>query len=127
MSFWELLICGVVALIVLGPERLPGAIRSASKFINNIRQFGHQMKAELGDELRTHELHQKLKDAEAKGLLNLTAEEIAALTELRSAAASVNQPYAQTSNALNMEQLLPSVATQPVTQTTPESHEQRKD
>ena len=59
MSFWELVLCGVVALIVLGPERLPGAIRSTSKFINGIRQFGQQMKAELGDELRAHELHQK--------------------------------------------------------------------
>lgn len=93
MSFWELVICGVVALIVLGPERLPGAIRSVSQFINGIKQFGHQMKAELGDELRAHELHQKLKDAEEKGLLNLTAAELAAIAELRQAAADVNAPY----------------------------------
>jgi len=96
MSFWELVLCGVVALIVLGPERLPGAIRSTSKFIHGIRQFGQQMKAELGDELRAHELHQKLKDAEEKGLLNLTAEELSALAELRQAASDVNRPYAQT-------------------------------
>jgi len=94
MSFWELVLCGVVALIVLGPERLPGAIRSTSKFINGIREFGQQMKSELGDELRAHELHQKLKDAEEKGLLNLTSSELSALTELRQAAADVNQPYA---------------------------------
>ncbi|MBU1439218.1 MAG: Sec-independent protein translocase protein TatB [Gammaproteobacteria bacterium] len=97
MSFWELVLCGVVALIVLGPERLPGAIRSTSKFINGIRQFGQQMKAELGDELRAHELHQKLKDAEEKGLLNLTAAEISALAELRQAASDVTQPYAPSS------------------------------
>ena len=96
MSFWELVLCGVVALIVLGPERLPGAIRSTSKFINGIRQFGQQMKAELGDELRAHELHQKLKDAEAKGLLNLTEQEQAALAELKQAAAEVNTPVSTT-------------------------------
>jgi sec-independent protein translocase protein TatB len=95
MSFWELVICGVVALIVLGPERLPGAIRSVSQFINGIKEFGHQMKAELGDELRAHELHQKLKDAEEKGLLNLTAAELAAIAELRQAAADVNAPYSK--------------------------------
>ncbi len=95
MSFWELVICGVVALIVLGPERLPGAIRSVSEFINGIKQFGQQMKAELGDELRAHELHQKLKDAEEKGLLNLTAAELSALAELRQAAADVTAPYAK--------------------------------
>ena len=121
MSFWELVLCGVVALIVLGPERLPGAIRSTSKFINGIRQFGQQMKAELGDELRAHELHQKLKDAEEKGLLNLTSEEIHALAELRQAAADVNRPYAQTTSAPNPLSVNnePSEVSNPLSQTTP--------
>jgi sec-independent protein translocase protein TatB len=121
MSFWELVLCGVVALIVLGPERLPGAIRSTSNFINGIRQFGQQMKAELGDELRAHELHQKLKDAEEKGLLNLTSEEIHALAELRQAAADVNRPYAQTTPAVQPPSVNtpPSDLNRPLAQTTP--------
>lgn len=94
MSFWELVVIGVVALIVLGPEKLPGAIRSVTGFIAGVRQFGQQMKAELADEIRVHELHQKLKDAEEKGLLGLSTEEIAALAELKKAADSVNNPYA---------------------------------
>jgi len=94
MSFWELVVIGVVALIVLGPEKLPGAIRSVTGFIAGVRQFGQQMKAELADEIRVHELHQKLKDAEEKGLLGLSTEEIAALAELKKAAESVNNPYA---------------------------------
>lgn len=94
MSFWELVVIGVVALVVLGPEKLPGAIRSVSSFIAGIKQFGHQMKAELSDELRAHELHQKLQEAEAKGLLGLTSEELTALAELRQAAADVTNPYA---------------------------------
>lgn len=104
MSFWELVICGVVALIVLGPERLPGAIRSVSEFINGVKQFGQQMKAELGDELRAHELHQKLKDAEEKGLLNLTAAELSALAELRQAAADVTAPYAKPADTVTPAQ-----------------------
>ncbi len=94
MSFWELVVIGVVALLVLGPEKLPGAIRSVTGFIAGVRQFGNQMKAELADEIRVHELHQKLKDAEEKGLLGLTSDEIAALAELKKAADSVNNPYA---------------------------------
>lgn len=94
MSFWELVVIGVVALVVLGPEKLPGAIRSVTGFIAGIKQFGYQMKAELGDELRAHELHQKLQEAEAKGLLGLTSEEMSALAELRQAAADVTNPYA---------------------------------
>ncbi|MDZ7902974.1 MAG: Sec-independent protein translocase protein TatB [Rheinheimera sp.] len=81
MSFWELVVIGVVALVVLGPEKLPGAIRSVTGFIAGIKQFGHQMKAELSDELRAHELHQKLQEAEAKGLLGLTSEEMSALAK----------------------------------------------
>lgn len=95
MGFWELLIIAVVALLVLGPERLPGAIRSTMKTVRSIKQFGYQMQAELNDNLRVHELHQKLKDAEAKGMLNLTADETAALQELTEAANSVRPANAQ--------------------------------
>ena len=93
MSFWELVVIAVVALLVLGPERLPGAIRSVSGFIRNVKQFGQQMQAELNDELRVQELHDKLKQAEEKGLLNLTTEEMQAMAELRQAAADVTNPY----------------------------------
>ena len=47
MSFWELVVIAVVALLVLGPERLPGAIRSVSGFVRSVKQFGQQMQAEL--------------------------------------------------------------------------------
>lgn len=93
MSFWELVVVGIVALLVLGPEKLPGAIRTVTGTIRSIRQFGNQMKTELADELRVHELHEKLRQAEEKGLLGLTADEIQALAQLRNAAAEVNDPY----------------------------------
>ena len=99
MGFWELVVIGVVALLVLGPERLPGAIRSVHKTVRSIKQFGQQMQAELSDELRVHELHQKLKDAEAKGLVNLTEQEQAAIAELKQAAAEVNSPITSTSSS----------------------------
>lgn len=98
MGFWELVVIGVVALLVLGPERLPGAIRSVHKTVRGIKQFGQQMQAELNNELRAHELHQKLKDAEAKGLVNLTSEEQAALDELKQAAKDVNTPLNRTAD-----------------------------
>jgi sec-independent protein translocase protein TatB len=98
MGFWELVVIGVVALLVLGPERLPGAIRSVHKTVRSVKQFGQQMQAELNADLRAHELHQKLKDAEAKGLLNLTEQEQAALTELKQAAADVTTPLNRSSD-----------------------------
>lgn len=119
MSFWELVIIAVVALLVLGPERLPGAIRSVSGFIRSVKQFGQQMQAELNDELRVQELHDKLKQAEEKGLLNLTTEEMQAITELRQAAADVTNPYPATTNTAAQTQPEavsppPSIAPDPV-------------
>jgi sec-independent protein translocase protein TatB len=110
MSFWELVVIAVVALLVLGPERLPGAIRSVSGFIRNVKQFGQQMQAELNDELRVQELHDKLKQAEEKGLLNLTTEEMQAITELRQAAADVTNPYPATVHSAQTQPAEPTAA-----------------
>ncbi|KRS20188.1 preprotein translocase subunit TatA [Alishewanella sp. WH16-1] len=112
MSFWELLVVAVVALLVLGPERLPGAIRSTVKTVRGIKQFGQQMQAELSDNLRVHELHQKLKQAEEKGLVNLTPEESAALKELTEAANSVRPPTQPTASALPEATTGPAAITQ---------------
>lgn len=114
MSFWELVVVAVVALVVLGPEKLPGAIRTVTGTIRSIRQFGHQMKSELADELRVHELHEKLRQAEEKGLLGLTTEEMTALAELRHAAAEVTDPYgpSQQPAAITPQATLPA-GTQP--------------
>lgn len=98
MGFWELLVIAVVALLVLGPERLPSAIRSVSRTVNSMKQFGQQMQAELSDNLRVHELHQKLKQAEQKGFLDLTDEEKSAVAELKKAAESVNPPSQSSQN-----------------------------
>lgn len=108
MSFWELVVVGVVALLVLGPEKLPGAIRTVTGTIRSIREFGHQMKSELSDELRVHELHEKLRQAEEKGLLGLSADEINALAELRQAAADVTNPYAGNAAAPAPATLVPA-------------------
>jgi len=108
MSFWELVVIAVVALLVLGPERLPGAIRSVSGFIRNVKKFGQQMQAELHDELRVQELHDKLKQAEEKGLLNLTTEEMQAIAELRQAAADVTNPYPPTNTTTQAQQAAPA-------------------
>ena len=37
IGFWELLVVGVLALLILGPERLPGAMRSTINTIRSVR------------------------------------------------------------------------------------------
>jgi sec-independent protein translocase protein TatB len=70
------------------------------------------MQAELSDNLRVHELHQKLKQAEEKGLVNLTPEESAALKELTEAANSVRPPTQPAASALPEATTGPAAITQ---------------
>ncbi len=98
IGFWELIFIAIIALLVLGPEKLPGAIRSISELISSVKQTANAVKSELNHELRVEELHKQLKEAEAKGLQNLNDKESSALSELQKAADSVTQPFKTESN-----------------------------
>lgn len=93
IGFWELLLIGVMALVVLGPERLPGAIRSTLKTVRSIRNVASGFKEEVEHQLRVHELHENLKKAEQQGLKNLSPELQDSVDELKKAAESVQEPY----------------------------------
>lgn len=90
IGFWEIALIGVLALLVLGPERLPSALRSVGKAVRTVKQTANHLKSEFNHELRVSELHEQLKQAEAKGMQNLTETEQKAVAELEEAARSVN-------------------------------------
>jgi Tat protein translocase TatB subunit len=52
IGFWELIVIAVVALLVVGPERLPGFVRESGKWAGRIRRFIHDARFELERELR---------------------------------------------------------------------------
>jgi len=62
IGFSELLLIGVVGLLVLGPERLPGAIRTASLWIGRIRRQFHEIKAEVEREIGADEIRAQLRN-----------------------------------------------------------------
>lgn len=93
MGFWEVLVISVLALLVLGPERLPGAVRSTIKTIRTIKNTANGFKNEVEQQLRIHELHENLKKAEESGLKDLSSELEQSVEELKSAAKSVQEPY----------------------------------
>ncbi|MDF2178733.1 Sec-independent protein translocase protein TatB [Aliiglaciecola sp. CAU 1673] len=93
IGFWELLVIGVVALLVLGPERLPGAIRSTSRALSSVRSMASQFKQEVEQQLKLEELHNNLKKAESQNLENLAPDLKKSVDELKEAAASVQKPY----------------------------------
>ena len=58
-SFEVLLIC-VISLLILGPERLPGAIRTAGLWIGRFRRSFYKVKSEIERELNADEIRRQL-------------------------------------------------------------------
>jgi sec-independent protein translocase protein TatB len=93
IGFWELTLIGIIGLVVLGPERLPVAIRTIKGWITGVRKFSDTVKTELSEELRIHELHANLKKAEQADMANLSPEVAESVKSLQEAAAMVNEPF----------------------------------
>jgi len=93
IGFWEIVLISVIGLVVLGPERLPVAIRTVRGWIAGVKDFSNNVKTELTEELRIHELHSNLKKAEQQSMQNLTAEMSDSVKSLQEAAAMVTRPY----------------------------------
>jgi len=68
IGFLELLICGVIALLVLGPERLPTAARAAGRWVGGARRMVSQFTSELDRQLKADELREELRKAGDVGL-----------------------------------------------------------
>ena len=60
MHSTEILLILVVALIVIGPERLPAAIKTAGLWIGRFRRSFYKVKAEIERELNTDEIRRQL-------------------------------------------------------------------
>lgn len=95
IGFWELVLISVVGLVVLGPERLPHAIRSVSRFVGAAKSMANSVKDELSHELKVQELQENLRKAEQMGMDYLSPELKSSVEELKKAAQSVNRPYAE--------------------------------
>ncbi|MGB2130738.1 MAG: Sec-independent protein translocase protein TatB [Marinobacterium sp.] len=56
IGFFELMVVGVVALLVLGPERLPSAARTCGLWLGRVRRSLSSIQSEIREELRMEEL-----------------------------------------------------------------------
>ncbi|QGZ29421.1 Sec-independent protein translocase protein TatB [Stutzerimonas stutzeri] len=60
IGFTELLLIGLVALFVLGPERLPGAVRTAGLWIGRAKRSFANIKSEVEREIGADEIRRQL-------------------------------------------------------------------
>lgn len=81
IGFFELCVIGVVALLVLGPERLPRAARQAGLWVGRAKRMITQVKRDIDNEIRQEEMD-SLKDLkEAKESLSKTRESMNSFKE----------------------------------------------
>lgn len=66
IGFTELLVIAVVALVVIGPEKLPGAIRTGSVWVGRLKRSYQDIKREVELEIHNSEVLEKLQRAEAE-------------------------------------------------------------
>ncbi|OTQ07319.1 twin arginine-targeting protein translocase TatB [Gilliamella apicola] len=74
ISFGQLLLVLIIGLVVLGPERLPVAIKTVAGWIKVLRRMSATVQLELNKELKLQELQDSLKKAEQSDLKTLTPE-----------------------------------------------------
>ncbi|MCY4155266.1 MAG: Sec-independent protein translocase protein TatB [Gammaproteobacteria bacterium] len=58
VGFWELLVIAVVALLVAGPERLPGLVRDVGRWTAQLRRYVMRAKYEFEQQLRVDEVRE---------------------------------------------------------------------
>ncbi len=92
VSLSELLLVAVIALVVLGPQRLPEVARAAGRWAGRVRRFVEDVKRDIDREVGDKDLaalrqiHQDLSDT--RGLLERSAQEaLSAVSEVRDGAA----------------------------------------
>ena len=66
IGFWEILLIGVLALVILGPERLPKAARTVGYWVGKGRRYIEGVKQEVESEFDASELKRLLHNQEVQ-------------------------------------------------------------
>ncbi len=83
IGFSELVLLMLVGLVVLGPKRLPVAIRTVMGWVKTIRGLAANVQNELKQELKLQELQDSIKKAESLNLQTLSPELSKTVEELK--------------------------------------------
>ena len=118
VGFSELIVIGIVALVVIGPERLPKVARTAGHLLGRLQRYVNDVKADINREMQLDELRKLQADMQesARDLgrnLNTEIQSIKSTVEgAESSAPPISEPEPASnglSAALTEEPAQPSV------------------
>ncbi|MEB8430899.1 Sec-independent protein translocase protein TatB [Cocleimonas sp. KMM 6892] len=80
-GFLEMLVIGVIALLVVGPERLPGLASKVGKFVGKMKAFIANTREDIEKEIRADEMQsmlaqQKEEISELRDMMKNTSNEV---------------------------------------------------
>jgi sec-independent protein translocase protein TatB len=104
LSFPEVAMIALVALLVLGPERLPAAARTAGALLRKARASWSSVKADIERELATDEVKRAVKQSADAGRELLREVD----SGLRNVSEDVSRSATQAANALQASVAEPS-------------------
>ncbi|WP_424406698.1 Sec-independent protein translocase protein TatB [Pasteurella sp. PK-2025] len=101
IGFFELALIFVIGLVVLGPTRLPVAIRTVMGWIATVRGLANNVQNELKQELKLQELQESIKKAEQFNLQQLSPELGKTVEELKTSAEKLRTALDEKAAATN--------------------------
>ena len=101
IGFSELVLVCIVGLVVLGPKRLPVAIRTVMSWVSTIRGMAANVQNELKQELKLQELQESIKKAEQFDLAKLSPDLHKTVEELKASAEKMKADLAKQAEQAN--------------------------
>ncbi|AGI31656.1 TPA: Sec-independent protein translocase subunit TatB [Mannheimia haemolytica] len=100
IGFSELVLIMIVGLVVLGPKRMPIAIRTVMGWVSTIRGLAANVQNELAQELKLQELKESIKKAEELNLSSLSPELNKTVEDLKMSATQLQDSLNSAKNEL---------------------------
>jgi sec-independent protein translocase protein TatB len=92
IGFWELALIGVVALLVVGPDRLPGLARTVGLWVGRIRRYVSTVRDDIEREIQADELKKMLdKPDELSSLQDIVDETTSTISDAKREFAGVDK------------------------------------
>jgi sec-independent protein translocase protein TatB len=95
MGFFEILLIAVVTLLVVGPERMPDAVRSAALTIGRIKRAFNQAREEVEKQVGADEIRMQLHNEEVLENLEKFTQDVTTIDPEKGIASGDDTPDAR--------------------------------
>jgi len=100
IGFSELLVIGIVALIVIGPERLPRVARTLGHLAGRLQRYVADVKADINREIELDELR-KMRDSMQKAASDIQTSVTAEVSSVSAELSKTQAELDKTADELN--------------------------